>query len=145
MMLRGGGYGIDFDFRKFRAPFAATRSFLNQIHQTKYCMVVQHNYEHFQEKKFFSDVPYWGNPRTKKKYFFEKSFTPKASQVAFLNIFSKIQKEVLENSKPHLSYLVESQISTQKHFSRTEISKHAACFDILVCKKYFRVKIRDST
>ena len=35
----GGGYGTDFDFRNIRAPFATTRSFLNQIHQTKYCMV----------------------------------------------------------------------------------------------------------
>ena len=35
-----GGYGTDFDFRNIRAPFAATRSFLNEIHQTKYCVVV---------------------------------------------------------------------------------------------------------
>ena len=99
----------------------------------------------FKKKKFFSDVPYWGNPRTKKNFFFEKSFTPKVSQVAFLNIFSKIQKEVLEEIWRHLSYLVESQISTRKYFLRIEISKHAACFDISVPKKYFRVEICDST
>ena len=34
------GYGTNFDFRNIRSPFAATRSFLDQIHQTKYCMVV---------------------------------------------------------------------------------------------------------
>ena len=78
-------------------------------------------------------------------FFFEKSLTPKVSQVAFLNIFSKFQKEVLEKIWRHLSYLVESQISTRKYFWGTEISKHAACFDISVSEKYFRVEIRDST
>ena len=81
----------------------------------------------------------------KKNFFFEKSLTPKVSQVAFLNIFPKFQKEVLEDFRRHLSYLLDSQISTRKYFWRSEMSKHAACFDISVRKKYFRVEICDST
>ena len=38
--LRGGGYGTDFDFRIIHATFAATRTFFNQIHQTKFYRVI---------------------------------------------------------------------------------------------------------
>ena len=86
---------------------------------------------------------YIGGIPGRRIFFFEKSFTPKVSQVAFLNIFPKFQKELLEKIQPHLSYLLESLISTRKYFSRTEISNHAACFDILVREKYFWVEICD--
>ena len=84
----------------------------------------------FKQKKN-CHVPYWGNPRMKKNFFFEKSFTPKVSEVSFLNIFSKFQKEVLDDSEPQLSYYRGVKNLTPKYFSRTEISKHAACFDYI--------------
>ena len=103
--LLRGGYGTDFDFRDIRAPFAAMRTVFNQIHQTKFYKVFQHIYEYFHKKSFFGDVPYWGNPLTKKIYFFKKCVTPKVSQVAFLNIFSKFQKEVFHKINGHLTTL----------------------------------------
>ena len=67
------GYGTNFYFRNnFLAPFATTRSFFIQNHLTKFYMVFWHIYEHFHKKSFFDDVPYWGNPRTTKRFFSEK-------------------------------------------------------------------------
>ena len=86
-------------------------------------------YEHFHKKSFFDDVPYWGNPRTTKRFFSEKSFTPKVSQVSFLNIFLKFQKEVLEHFEPHLTYYWGSQNLDPFYFLAGKISKHAACFN----------------
>ena len=71
-------------------------------------------------------------PRSVKTLFFRRVVLKKLMNSPILNIFQKFQKEVLEKIWRHLSYLVESQISTRKYFSRTEISKHAACFDISV-------------
>ena len=89
----------------------------------------------FTKKVFFVDVPYWGNPLTKKIFFFKKCVTPKVSQVAFLNIFSKFQKDVLEGIWRHLTYYWGVENFDPFYFSRTEISKHAACFDISVREK----------
>ena len=128
------GYGMNFYFRNIRAPFATTRSFFIQIHLTK-LYIFQHIYEHFNKKSFFGDVLYWGIPRMTKRFFFKKSFTPKDSQVSFLNIFSKFQKEVLEDFRRHLTYYQGSRNFDPFYFLRGEISKHAACFDISSPKK----------
>ena len=61
----------------------------------------------------------------RRKHFFEKSLTPKVSQVAFLNIFSKFQKDVLEGIRRHLTYYWGVENFDPFYFSRTEISKHA--------------------
>ena len=67
--------------------------------------------------------------------FLEKSFTPKVSQVLFLNTFSKFQKEVLEDSRRHLTFSWGSQNLDPLYFLGGEISKHAACIDISPPKK----------
>ena len=59
----------------------------------------------------------------------------KVSQVSFLNMFSKFQKEVLEHFEPHLTYYWGRQNSDPFYFLGGEISKHAACFDISSAKK----------
>ena len=53
----------------------------------------------FKKKKVFQCCTVFGEIPGQRNFFFEKSFTPKASQVAFLNIFLKIQKEVLGHYK----------------------------------------------
>ena len=67
--------------------------------------------------------------------FSKKSYTPKDSQVSFLNMFSKFQKEVFEDFRRHLTYYWTSQNFDPVYFLGREISKHAACFDILAPKK----------
>ena len=121
-----GGYGTDFDFRIFRAPFAATRSSFMQITQTKFYKVVQCNLEKISSNFFSKLFSYWGNPLTQKIFFSRKYFFQNVSPPASFNIFSKFEKEVLENSEPHLSYLFLAQNFDPFYFSGTKISKHAA-------------------
>ena len=72
----------------------------------------------FTKNVFFRDVPYWGNPRTTKRYFFQKSFTSKDSQVS------------LEDFRRHLNYYRGLRNFDPFYFLGGEISKQAACFDI---------------
>ena len=67
-------------------------TFIFHPNSPKFYLVFWHIYEHFHKKSFFSDVPYWGNPQTTKRFFSEKSFTPKVSQVSFLNIFQNFKR-----------------------------------------------------
>ena len=131
-----GGYGTNFDFRFFRSPFAATRSWFIQITQTKFYKVVQCNLEKISSTFFSKYLSYWGNPLTWKIFFSQKYFFQNVSPPASFKIFPKFQKEVLKNSEPHLSYLFWAQIFAPLYFLGTKISKHAAWFDILVPKKY---------
>ena len=133
--LKGGGYGTDFDFRVFRTLFAATRSFFIQITQTKFYKVVQWIHEKFSPKFFSKNLSFRGNPPRRKIFFSRKYFFQNVSPPASFNIFSKFEKEVLENSEPHLSYLFLAQNFDPFYFSGTKISKHAAWFDILVPEK----------
>ena len=86
---------------------------------------------------FFSKISRIGEiPRGKKYFFSRKYFFQNVSPPASFKIFPKIQKEVLEDSEPHLSYLFWAQNFAPLYFLGTKISNHAACFDILVPKKY---------
>ena len=136
----GGGYGTDFDFRIFRAPFAATRSSFMQITQTKFYKVVQCNLEKISSKFFSKLFSYWGNPLTQKIFFSRKYFFQNVSPPASLKIFQKFQKYLLDNSEPQLTCYRGVKNLSRKYFLAAEISNHAACFDISAAKKYFRVK-----
>ena len=82
------------------------------------------------KKKSFSVMYHIGGIPGRRIFFFEKSFTPKVSQVAFLNIFSKFQKEVLENSEPQLTCYQGIKNLSRKYFQRPiyQIMLHVLIF-----------------
>ena len=81
---------------RLRAHFSTKFTKLSIVWQFSTIMSI------FKKKSFSVMYHIGGIPGLRKIFFLEKSFTPKFSQVVFLNIFSKFQKEVLEGICRHV-------------------------------------------
>ena len=86
-----------------------------------------------------------GIPVFPKNFFSENRFTLLEIQTSFFKIFEKFQKHALEESFGKTSVEVKFLILTPKYFLGSEISNHAARFDISRPKKYFGVEIENFT
>ena len=63
LKFKGGGYGTNFYFHYFRAPFATTHSFFIQIHLTKFHLVFWPIYKQFHKKSFFISQYFFQNSK----------------------------------------------------------------------------------
>ena len=130
--VKGGGYTPDFIFGNFWV-WKHTTDVFDMLGSFRWFITISVGFSfNFNPWKNFQLFSFWGNPRRKKIFFSRKLFFQNTSSPRFFNIFSKFQKEVLDNINGHL---------TTDGISSTASSGHSTFRNVQSCCMFAYFKL----